>query len=97
MHHRRAEGDGRLAEAVRDSHRRDAIHWSVLDRGIRHSRTSWVGSVFGERPGHEESTRAQKRRTGESMVDEAAYVWTVAKFVSPSAADPHDADLPAAA
>jgi transposase len=39
----------------------------------------------------------QKRRTGESMVDEAAYVWTVAKFVSPSAADPHDADLLAAA
>src|SRR5215472_17337156 len=38
---------------------------------LRHSRTSWVGSVFGERPGHEESTRAQKRRTGESMVDEA--------------------------
>src|SRR5438552_3518223 len=27
---------------------------SVLDRRIRHSRTSWLGSVLGECPGHEE-------------------------------------------
>src|SRR5215469_8775603 len=44
--------------------------------------TSGFGGVPGECPGHEESARAQERRTGESMADEAAYLWTVAKFVS---------------
>src|SRR5882724_2341460 len=72
MHHRRVKGNGRLAETVRDSDCRDAIHWRVLGRRIRHSRTSWFGSVLGECTGHEESARAKKRRTGESVADEAA-------------------------
>src|SRR6267154_484589 len=97
MHHRRAEGDGGLAEAMRDSDRRDAIHWRVLGRRIRHSGTSGLGSVPGECPRHEESARAQKRRAGESMVDEAAHLWIVAKFVPAVAGDSHDADLLAAA
>jgi len=62
---------GRLAEAVRDLDYRDAVHRGLLDCGIRYSRTSGFGGVLGERPGHEESTRAQKRRAGESMADEA--------------------------
>ncbi len=93
----RTEGDGGLAEAMCDSDRRDAINWRLLDRGIRHSRTSWSGSVPGKCAGHEEPTRAQKRRAGESMADEAAHLWAVAKFVSAVAGDPHDADLLAAA
>jgi hypothetical protein len=48
-------------------------------------------------PGHEESARAQKRRAGESMADEATHVWTGAKFVSAIAGDSHDADLLATA
>src|SRR6266404_5919061 len=71
MHHGRAEGDGAQAEAKCDSDRRDAIHWRVLDRGIRHSRRSWSGSVPGECAGHEEPTGTKKRRAGESMADEA--------------------------
>src|SRR5256884_1125730 len=43
VHHRGAEGDGRLAAAVPDPHRRDAIHGRVLGRRIRHSRTSRFG------------------------------------------------------
>ena len=97
MHHRRVKGDGRLAEAVRDSDCRDAIHWRVLGRRIRHSRTSWFGSVLGECTGHEESARAKKRRAGESVADEAAHLWTVAKFVSTSTGNPHHANLLAAA
>src|SRR5207302_1783910 len=93
VHHRGAEGDGRLAAAVPDPHRRDAIHGRVLGRRIRHSRTSRFGSVLGECPGHEESARTQERRAGESMVDEATHLRTVAKFLSAIAEDPHDADL----
>jgi hypothetical protein len=44
----------------RDSNYRDAIHRGLLDCGIRYSRTSGVGSVLGECPGHEESARAQE-------------------------------------
>ena len=54
LHHRRAKSHGRLAEAVRDSNCRDAIHRGLLDCGIRYSRTSGLGSVLGECPGHEE-------------------------------------------
>src|SRR6266404_6094091 len=93
MHHRRAEGHGGLAEAMRDSDRRDAIHWRVLDRRIRHSRGSWFRSVPGERARDEESARAQERRTGESVADEAAHLWTVAKFVPAITKDSRDADL----
>src|SRR6516165_5840501 len=97
MHHRRAEGDGRLAEAMRDSDRRDAIHRSVLDRGIRHSRAGKFRSLFGECTGDQEFTRAQERRAGESVVDEAAHLWPTTKFVSANAADSHDAYVQAAA
>src|SRR5437660_2727902 len=97
MYHRRAEGDGGLAEAMRDSDRRHAIHGRVLDCGIRHSRTSWSGSVPGECPGDEESARTQKRRAGESMADEAAHLRVVTELVSADTGDPHDADLLAAA
>ena len=37
VHHRRTQGDGRLAEAMPDPDCRDAIHRRVLGRGIRHS------------------------------------------------------------
>jgi len=93
----RAKSDDRLAEAVWDSDHRDAIHQRVLGRGIRHFGTSGFGSLLGECPGHEESARAQKRRTREPVADEAAHVWTVAKFLSALAGDPHDADVLAAA
>src|SRR5438093_13121713 len=62
VHHNRVEVDGRLAEAMPDSNRRDAVDWRVLDRGIRHPRGGWFRSVPGECAGNEESTRAQKRR-----------------------------------
>src|SRR5947209_15455969 len=68
------EGDGGVAKAVCDSDHSPAIDWSVLDRGLRHSRRSWFRSVSGECPGDEELTRAQKRRAGESMADEAAHL-----------------------
>ena len=58
---------------------------------------SWFRSVPGECAGDEESAGAQKRRAGESMADEAAHLWAVAKFVSAVAGDPHDADVLAAA
>src|SRR5437762_11117887 len=97
MHHRPAKGDGRLAKAMQNSNSRDAIHRSLLGCGIRHSGTSGFGGVPGECPGHEESARAEERRAGESMVDEAAHLWTVAKFVPAITGDSRDADLLAAA
>src|SRR6266436_525120 len=97
MHDSGTEGDGRLAAAVQDSDSRDAIHGRVLGRGIRHFGASWSRSVLGECAGHEKSARTQKRRAGKSVVDEAAHVWTVAKFLSAVAGDSHDADLLAAA
>src|SRR4029077_11425749 len=97
MHHRRTQGHGRLAEAMQDSNCHDAIHRSLLGRGIRHSGTSRFGGVPGERPGHEESAGAQKRRTGESVADEATHLRTVAKFVPAITGDSRDADLLAAA
>ena len=60
-----------MANWLKQWDRRDAIDWGVLDRGIRHSGTSWSGSLSGECAGHEESTGTQKRRAGESMADEA--------------------------
>ena len=53
----------------------------------------WFGGVSGECAGDQKSTRAQKRRAGESMADEAAHLWAVAKFVSALAGNPHDADV----
>ena len=71
VHHSGAEGDGGLAEAMRDSYCRDAIDRSLLCRGIRHSGTSGFRGVPGECAGNQESAGAQKRRAGEPMVDEA--------------------------
>src|SRR5215470_7031474 len=82
---------------MQDTDRRHAIHRSLLGRGIRHSRTSGFGGVPGECPGHEESAWAEERRAGESMADEAAHLWTVAKFVPAITRDSRDADLLAAA
>src|SRR6266566_5138674 len=96
MNHSRGKGDGRLAEAMRNSHRCLAIDRGVLDRGLRHSGGSGIGSVPGECPGDEELARAQERRAGESMADEAAHLWAVAEFVSASARDSHNADVLAA-
>src|SRR5260370_22442151 len=82
---------------MQDSNCRNAIYRSLLGRRIRHSGTSGFGSVSGKCPGHEESARAQERRTGESVADEAAHLWTVAKFVPAITRDSRDADLLAAA
>src|SRR5437667_12024836 len=82
---------------MQDPNRCHAIHRSVLGRGIRHSGTSGFGGVPGECPGHEESARAQERRTGESVADEATHLWTVAKFVPAITGDSRDADPLAAA
>ena len=97
VHHSGAEGDGRMAEAMRDPDRRDAIHWRVLDCGVRHSRRSWFGSIPGECAGDEESAGAQERRAGESVADEAAHLRAVAKFVSAVAGDPQAANVLASA
>src|SRR5207244_2285352 len=96
MHHRRGKGDGRLAEAMRDSHRRPAIDRSVLDRGLRHSGGSGFGSIPGECPGDEEFARAQERCAGKPMAHEAAHLWAVAEFVSAPTRDSHHADVLAA-
>ena len=85
-----------MAEAMRDSDRCDAVNGSVLDRGIRHSRSGGFGSVPGKCAGDEESAGTQKRRAGESMADEAAHLWAVAQFVPAAAGDPHDANVLAA-
>src|SRR2546421_12206539 len=97
MHHRRTQGDGRLAEAMQDSNCRNAIHRSLLGCGIRHSGTSGFGGVPGECPGHEESGRAEERRAGESMVAAAAHRRTVAKYVAAKTGGSRDADILAAA
>src|SRR5467141_3737342 len=76
---------------------RHAIHGRVLDRRIRHSRTSGFGSVLGECARDEEFAGTQKRCAGESMADEAAHVRTIAKFFSAVAGDSQDADVLAAA
>jgi len=82
---------------MRDSDHRDAIDGHVLDRGIRHSRGGGFRSVPGECPGDEEPAGTQNRRTRESMANEAAHLWAVAKFVPATAGNPHDADVLAAA
>src|SRR5262250_381719 len=97
MQHRGTESNGRLAKAMQHSHGGHAIHGRVLDRGIRHSRGSRFGSVPSECPRHEEPAGTQNRRAGESVVDETAHLWVVAKFIPAIAGDPHDADVLAAA
>src|SRR5207245_7930349 len=97
VHHRGAESHGDLAAAMRDWDRGDAIHWRVLGRRIRHFGASGFGGVPGEGRGHEELARLQKRCAGESVADEAAHLWIVAKFLSAVAGDSRDADLLAAA
>src|SRR5215469_15645018 len=55
LHDRRAEEDGGVADTVRYSHGRPAIHGSVLDCGLRHFGSSGSGSVSGECARDEES------------------------------------------
>ena len=86
-----------MAEATRDSDRCDAIHGRVMDRGIRHSGSSRFGSVLGECARDEESAGAQKRLAGESMADEAEYLWAVAQFAPAVAGNSQDANVLAAA
>src|SRR6516162_8410192 len=95
--YRRAEEDGRVADTMRDSHGGDAIHGSLLDCGLRHFGRGGSGSVSGECAGDEESAGTEDGRTGEPVVDEAAHVRLIAKFVSPVAGDSHPANLLAAA
>src|SRR5215467_12040708 len=97
LHDRRAEEDGRVAEAMRDSHGGDAIYGSVLDCRLRHFGRSGSGSVSGKCARDQESAGAEDRRAGEPVVDEAAHLRLIAKFVSPAAADSHPANVLAAA
>src|SRR5215469_1700140 len=43
--------------------------------------------MAGERAGHQESTRAEKRRAGKPVVDEAAHLWIAAEIVSAHTGD----------
>src|SRR5215469_17593731 len=97
LHHCRAQGDGRLVEAMPDPDRGDAIHRSVLDSCIRHSGTGGSGSLFGECARYQESTGAEDRRVGKSVADEAAHLRFITQFVSALPASPHPADVLAAA
>src|SRR5215831_4815822 len=97
LHHRRAEEDGGVADTMRYSHGRAAIYGSVLDCGLRHFGSSGSGSVSGECARDQESAGAEDRRAGEPVVDEAAHLRLIAKFVSPVAADSHAANVLAAA
>src|SRR5215471_513847 len=74
------KGDGRLAEAMRDSRRCLAIDGGVLDRGLRHFGGSGIGSVPSECSGDEEFAGAQESRPRDPMADEAARLWAVAEF-----------------
>src|SRR5580692_4853925 len=97
LHHRRAEDDGGMAEAMWDSHGVDAIYGCLLDRGLRHFGRGGSGSVSGECPRDEESAGAEDGRAGEPVVDEAAHVRLITEFVSPVAGDSHPAHVLAAA
>src|SRR6516162_1689821 len=97
MYHRRAESHGGLAAAMRNSDGGDAIHGGVLDRGLRHSRSSRLGGIPGECSRDQESAGTQDGRARESMAHEAAHVRTLAEFVSTVPGDSHHADLLAAA
>src|ERR1700758_3991788 len=97
LHDRRAEEDGRVADTIRHSHRRAAIYRSVLDCGLRHFGRSGSGSVSGKRTRDQESAGAEERCAGEPVVDEAAQLWLIAKFVSPVAVYSHSANVLAAA
>src|SRR6516162_4813654 len=96
MHYGGAEGHGGLAEAMWDPDGSDAINGSLLDRGIRHLGSSRVRGVPGECARDQESARAQKRRAGESMADEAAHLRAVAELVSAAARNSHAPNLLAA-
>lgn len=85
LHDRRTEEAGGVADPVRHSHGRAAIYGSVLDRGLRHFGRSGSGNVSSERARDQESAGAEDRRAGEPVVDEAAHLRLIAKFVSPVA------------
>src|SRR5215475_9792393 len=97
LHHRRAEEDGGVADTVRHSYGRSAIYRGVLDCGLRHFGRSGSGSVSGKRARDQESAGAEDRRAGEPVVNEAAHLRLIAKFVSPGAAYSHSANVLAAA
>src|SRR5580700_12091271 len=97
LHHRRAEDDGGMAEAIWDSYGRDAIYGSLLDCGLRDLGRGGSGSVSGECTRDQKSARAEDGRAGEPVVDEAAHVWLIAEFVPPVAGDPYSADVLATA
>src|SRR6478736_173911 len=78
-------------------HRADGEKYLLTFLFIGHFGTSGFGGVPGECPGHEESARAEERRAGESMADEATHLRTVAKFVPAITRDSRDADLLATA
>src|SRR5215469_4317701 len=97
LHDRRTEEDGRVADTMRDSHSRAAIYRSLLDCGLGHFGSGGSGSVSGECARDEEPSWAEDGRAGEPVVDEAAHLRLIAKFLSPVAADSQPADILAAA
>src|SRR5215469_3680026 len=97
LHHRRAEEDGGMVEAMWDSYGRDAIYRSLLDCGLRDFGRSGSGSVSGECARDEESAGAEDGRAGEPVVDETAHLRLIAEFVSSIAGDSHLADVLATA
>src|SRR5580700_4803065 len=97
LHHRRAEDDGGMAEAIWDSYGRDAIYGSLLDCGLRDLGRGGSGSVSGECTRDQKSAGTEDGRAGEPVVDEAAHVRLIAEFVPPVAGDPYSADVLAAA
>ena len=69
------------------------VYWiAVYD-----SRRSRFAGIPSECAGDQESARAQKRRTGKSVADEAAHLRAVAKFVSAVAGNPQAANVLASA
>src|SRR3974390_130436 len=97
LHHRRAEEDGGMVEAMWNSYDRDAIYGSVLDCGLRNFGRSGSGSVSGECARDQESAGAEDGCPGEPVVDEAAHLRLIAKFVSPIAGDSHPTNVLATA
>src|SRR5215469_3129147 len=97
LHHRGVEEDGRVANTVRHLHGRAAIYGRLLDCGLRHFGSSGSGSLSGECARDQESAGAEDRRAGEPVVDEAAHLRLIAKFVSPVPGYSHAANILAAA
>ena len=75
------EGDGGLAQAMRDPDHGPAIDRGVLDRGLRYLESSGfeVYLVNARRPRIYPGAKATCRK---SMADEAAHLWTVAESLT---------------